>query len=393
MVGAVAVFVEGSVGKQGQLGRAAVAVGSALGIRTGSGEAGIGAAIGQQSVNTAVFTAVNQFAVGGDEDDAARVEACRGGDAVGAKGRVQVADGGIGFVTKSLYDGIKIRAEGRYLHNFFEGGQNDYRLSFGIEIPLGRVIDRIIEVPTPTPAAITEIKEVPRPWVDSDGDGVDDEHDDCPNTPHGLKVDAHGCVIPGQSIELNGVTFDFNRARLTTNAQTILNTITPAFIGQPSLKVEIAGHTDSIGTAAANLKLSQARAEAVRAYLISRGAKPQQLVAKGYGLQVLMLWFLPSRLILLTLGFSFFWLPHVPHDTTQEENFTRATTVRQGFEWFLGPVLQYQNYHLIHHLYPMTPFYNNYKVWQLLEPELRKKDLAIQHDFDIVPVVYPGRAA
>ena len=194
-----------------------------------------------------------------------------------------VADGGIGFVTKSLYDGIKIRAEGRYLHNFFEGGQNDYRLSFGIEIPLGRVIDRIIEVPTPTPAAITEIKEVPRPWVDSDGDGVDDEHDDCPNTPHGLKVDAHGCVIPGQSIELNGVTFDFNRARLTTNAQTILNTITPAFIGQPSLKVEIAGHTDSIGTAAANLKLSQARAEAVRAYLISRGAKPQQLVAKGYG--------------------------------------------------------------------------------------------------------------
>ena len=75
-----------------------------------------------------------------------------------------VADGGIGFVTKSLYDGIKIRAEGRYLHNFFEGGQNDYRLSFGIEIPLGRVIDRIIEVPTPTPAAITEIKEVHMPY-------------------------------------------------------------------------------------------------------------------------------------------------------------------------------------------------------------------------------------
>jgi beta-carotene hydroxylase len=117
------------------------------------------------------------------------------------------------------------------------------------------------------------------------------------------------------------------------------------------------------------------------------------LTAEGYGMQVLMLWFLPSRLILLTLGFSFFWLPHVPHDTTQEENFTRATTIRQGFEWLLGPVLQYQNYHLIHHLYPMTPFYNNYKVWQLLEPELRKKDLAVQHDFHIVPVVYPGASA
>ncbi|MDI3258145.1 MAG: fatty acid desaturase [Sinobacteraceae bacterium] len=117
------------------------------------------------------------------------------------------------------------------------------------------------------------------------------------------------------------------------------------------------------------------------------------LIAEGYGLQVLMLWFLPSRLILLSLGFSFFWLPHVPHDIAQEENFTRATTVRQGYEWLLGPMLQYQNYHLIHHLYPLTPFYNNYKVWQLIEPELRKKDLAIQHNFHIMPVVYPGRTS
>ncbi|MGQ0697383.1 MAG: fatty acid desaturase [Panacagrimonas sp.] len=112
------------------------------------------------------------------------------------------------------------------------------------------------------------------------------------------------------------------------------------------------------------------------------------LTYAGYGLEVLMLWFLPSRLILLILGFSFFWLPHVPHDVTQEENFTRATTIRQGFEWVLGPVLQYQNYHLIHHLYPMTPFYNNEKVWRLLEPELRKKDLAVQHGLDIHPVIY-----
>jgi fatty acid desaturase len=111
------------------------------------------------------------------------------------------------------------------------------------------------------------------------------------------------------------------------------------------------------------------------------------LVYAGYGTEVLMLWFLPSRLILLVLGFSFFWLPHVPHEVSQEENFTRATTVRFGLEWLLGPLLQYQNYHLIHHLYPSTPFYNNYKVWQLLEKELRKKDLAIQHGFDIHPEI------
>lgn len=110
----------------------------------------------------------------------------------------------------------------------------------------------------------------------------------------------------------------------------------------------------------------------------------------GYGLEVFMLWFLPSRLILLFLGFSFFWLPHVPHDVSQEENYTRATTVRKGMEWFMNPVLQYQNYHLIHHLYPMTPFYNNEKVFRLLESELNNHDLAVQHGMAIRPTIYPA---
>ncbi|MDB5969664.1 MAG: fatty acid desaturase [Hydrocarboniphaga sp.] len=110
----------------------------------------------------------------------------------------------------------------------------------------------------------------------------------------------------------------------------------------------------------------------------------------GYGMEVLMLWAIPSRIIFLALGFSFFWLPHVPHDTAQEDNFTRATTIREGHEWLMAPVLQYQHAHLIHHLFPMTPFYNNGKVWKLLEPELRRKDLAIQHGFAIRPTIYPG---
>lgn len=114
------------------------------------------------------------------------------------------------------------------------------------------------------------------------------------------------------------------------------------------------------------------------------------LIATGYGWHVLMLWFIPSRMIFLMLGFSFFWLPHVPHDTVQEQNLTRATSVRIGHEWILGPALQGQNYHLIHHLYPTTPFFNNRKVWQLLEPQLRRRDLAIQHGFDIQPTIYPA---
>lgn len=117
------------------------------------------------------------------------------------------------------------------------------------------------------------------------------------------------------------------------------------------------------------------------------------LSVAGYGMAVLMLWFIPSRLLFISLGFSFFWLPHVPHDTLQEENFTQATTVRIGYEWFMAPALQGHHYHLIHHLYPTTPFYNNEKVWRLLEPQLRRCDLAVQHGFAIQPVIYPAGEA
>ena len=51
----------------------------------------------------------------------------------------------------------------------------------------------------------------------------------------------------------------------------------------PRVRVEIQGHTDSVGTAAYNLKLSQRRAESVRSYLIMDGVPADQLAAKGYG--------------------------------------------------------------------------------------------------------------
>ncbi len=114
----------------------------------------------------------------------------------------------------------------------------------------------------------------------------------------------------------------------------------------------------------------------------------------GYGWPLLVLYFLPARLTLLLLGFSFFWLPHVPHDTPQELDLHRATTVRVGHEWLLTPLLQNQNYHLLHHLYPSAPFYNNGRLWRLLQPELRRHHtLAIQHGFAIQPTIHAPQAA
>lgn len=191
--------------------------------------------------------------------------------------------GGAGVVTRDLYHGVRVRAEGRYVRDEFGPGYGDIRASLGIEIALGRVVERTMEAPPVAPQIIEVVREVPRPFVDSDRDTVPDERDKCPDTPFGLKVDSDGCIIPDQVIELKGVTFEFNKTRLTPNAEVVLDSVVKAFVGQQTLRVEIGGHTDSRGSDAYNQKLSQGRSDSVRNYLISKGARPDQLTAVGYG--------------------------------------------------------------------------------------------------------------
>jgi OOP family OmpA-OmpF porin len=194
-----------------------------------------------------------------------------------------LANAGAGVVTRPLLgDRLRLRFEARYVFDSKEGGHSEPQVSLGLQIPLGRPAR--VEYRAVKEVEVREVvREVPRPWVDSDGDGVDDQHDLCPGTPPGMRVDAHGCAIADQTVELHGVTFEFNKARLTPNAETVLDVVAKAFLGQPGLKVEIGGYTDSIGSVAANLLLSQRRAESVRNYLIHRGARPEQLTARGYG--------------------------------------------------------------------------------------------------------------
>jgi OOP family OmpA-OmpF porin len=200
---------------------------------------------------------------------------------------VLLEEAGLGVISRPLLrNGLRLRLDARWVHDPNEGGHSEYRGMLGLYMPLGWV-----QAPPPPPPATIEIREVvkevvrevPRAWVDSDGDGVDDDHDHCPNTPRGARVDANGCVIAAQTIELRGVTFNLNQATLTPNAETVLDSVVPAFKGQPSLRAEVAGHTDSRGSAAYNLNLSQQRAESVRQYLIAHGARPEQLSARGYG--------------------------------------------------------------------------------------------------------------
>jgi OmpA-OmpF porin, OOP family len=82
---------------------------------------------------------------------------------------------------------------------------------------------------------------------------------------------------------VRAVDFEFNSVRLTAPAQQTLDQVASALAAQPELQVEVQGHTDSIGADDYNLKLSQRRAEAVKSYLISKGANGTTLTARGYG--------------------------------------------------------------------------------------------------------------
>ena len=109
-------------------------------------------------------------------------------------------------------------------------------------------------------------------------------------------------------------------------------------------------------------------------------------VTLGLGYEFLLLWVLPSRIGLALVGFVFVFLPHHPADISAHDNKYQASTVRQGWEWLLTPLMVFQNYHLIHHLYPNVPFYNYLKIWNLKRDELTAKRPATQTAFGLRPV-------
>lgn len=123
--------------------------------------------------------------------------------------------------------------------------------------------------------------------VDTDGDGVFDEDDRCADTPRGQEVDASGCTRVFEeettSLVLEGVTFETSSADLTDEAFEVLDRMAETLNGNPTVRVRVVGHTDSTGSRAGNVRLSQSRAEAVAAYLVQRGVAAGRLEAEGRG--------------------------------------------------------------------------------------------------------------
>jgi OOP family OmpA-OmpF porin len=141
----------------------------------------------------------------------------------------------------------------------------DYLASVGVTVALGPEPMKAVEpapmAPPPPPPA--EVK--------------------CPNVPAGVTVGPDGCPVP-VTIDLRGVNFDFDKSKIRPDGIAILNEAIEVLKKYPQLRVEVAGHTDSIGSDAYNQKLSEHRAKAVYEYLTSNGVDAGRLVGPvGYG--------------------------------------------------------------------------------------------------------------
>jgi len=146
------------------------------------------------------------------------------------------------------------------------------------------VVDSLDKCPNTPPG--TRVDESGCP-VDSDHDGIPDTLDKCPDTPAGTQVDATGCPVVFEeqksTVVLKGVNFQLDKAVLLPAAQDVLDRVAAGLVANPDVRVEVAGYTDNSGARAHNVRLSQARAEAVRTYLIQKGVPADRLMAKGYG--------------------------------------------------------------------------------------------------------------
>ena len=132
--------------------------------------------------------------------------------------------------------------------------------------------------------------------VDDDGDGLIDFPDDagcesaddldetnpCKAPVVGERISLKGCGT-GDILILRGVNFDFDKARLTSNAKTILANVAEELKAYPDIQVELSGHTDARGSDEYNQRLSDRRATSVKQHLVGQGIDAGRMQTVGFG--------------------------------------------------------------------------------------------------------------
>ncbi|MBV8390508.1 MAG: OmpA family protein [Mucilaginibacter sp.] len=133
---------------------------------------------------------------------------------------------------------------------------------------------------------------------DSDGDGVSDQFDKCPNTPAGTVVDGSGCPIvfpkidtslfvmkqkPGEAKAYSNIQFEFDSSVLRTSSYPVLDATSADLRSNAGSKIELDGFASSEGTAAHNMRLSKDRANSVKTYLVNSGVDAKRIKVKAFG--------------------------------------------------------------------------------------------------------------
>ena len=192
-------------------------------------------------------------------------------------------NGGIGIWVR-IWEGLFFRGEVRRTAVFGGGPVNSANTLNDTHVGLGVQYMWFKAVPQAAPVALAPAPASDSCAIDSDHDGVADCHDRCPNTPPGFKVDAEGCIVEKQTvIMLSRVLFTLNSAELKPEAAQQLDQVVAGLKSQPTVTLEVGGHTCNIGTESYNLGLSRKRADSVRDYLIAHGVDGSRLTAEGYG--------------------------------------------------------------------------------------------------------------
>jgi outer membrane protein OmpA-like peptidoglycan-associated protein/outer membrane protein W len=125
------------------------------------------------------------------------------------------------------------------------------------------------------------------PWPDADGDGVFDKDDECPNIAG--PAENNGCPIVSKEVQkeitdlARAIYFVTGSSKFTNETEIRLEQVSNIVNQYKTLRFDVEGHTDSTGSDKINNKLSQARADAVRDYLVEKGFPADMITSKGYG--------------------------------------------------------------------------------------------------------------
>jgi outer membrane protein OmpA-like peptidoglycan-associated protein len=127
------------------------------------------------------------------------------------------------------------------------------------------------------------------PDLDNDQDGIPDASDLCPNDPG--PPEENGCPkkhtlvsVTQEKIELHqAVFFATGKATIMPQSFALLDEVADVLKTRSTMQVRVEGHTDTRGSRTSNMRLSQARADSVKAYVVGRGVDASRLISVGYG--------------------------------------------------------------------------------------------------------------